>query len=128
MVGRNAVPLAVVRDSDLPGVSETTALRCRGVDHGLLVRLRGPFSTRVDAVSAFGGDADEPSETSGRAGQTGDASGRAGGRNAAGQNDTVDRLDPSSATCSLNAATNSRTPSTCVRRSRADGGPYCERR
>jgi hypothetical protein len=79
VVDRNAVLLAAVRDSDLPGVSETTVVWCRGVDHGLLVRLRDLFSARVDAVSAFGGDADERSETSGRAGQTADASDRAGG-------------------------------------------------
>ncbi|NHN47590.1 TrmB family transcriptional regulator [Halostella sp. JP-L12] len=61
MVDRDAVLLSAAREGDLPGVTEATAVWCRGVDHGLLVWLRGLLSSRIDAVSAFdAGESDDP--------------------------------------------------------------------
>ncbi|WP_323191884.1 helix-turn-helix domain-containing protein [Halostella sp. PRR32] len=53
MVDRNAILLSAAREGDLPGVTEQTGIWCRGVDHGLLVWIRGLLTARIDDSDAF---------------------------------------------------------------------------
>jgi sugar-specific transcriptional regulator TrmB len=56
MVDRNAILLSAAREGDLPGVTEETGIWCRGIDHGLLVWIRGLLTARISDSDAFGAD------------------------------------------------------------------------
>jgi sugar-specific transcriptional regulator TrmB len=47
MVDRSAILLSAAREGALPGVTEETGIWCRGIDHGLLMWLRGLLTARI---------------------------------------------------------------------------------
>jgi hypothetical protein len=59
MVDRNAILLSAAREGDLPGVIEETGIWCRGIDHGLLVWIRGLLTARINDSDALCADGTE---------------------------------------------------------------------